>query len=371
MKSPTLTNPQSNQSYQFSIFLADIEVYLKSKIVELQKEHADEGCSEHGDYYVGDGLYSSTGRKSIYNQMEPISKRKSMANDSKASVYFTPTESIDHQSTQLQLSPIHINYIRENMDAYVGCARPTAASARKLFFQQRQMHSADDEVIDPMTFGSLKAHSNGFANTIADDNDESDTESTIMIATAENDSSNEDNCAARSRNDYIPMNILCRNATKHRCDSKDMYYSLENVFDAHPSNAINERSQHRPLTNDLTVGESSDVQTSNSSASDNCIVDDEQQNTDWTNGKVTPEKEISSGANGRYGYRVDSDPNFNELYPSSSLPIISRTISASAEVHCSEDSNESHISLDIELPSKPKTAELNAVNQCNGIIESA
>lgn len=284
--------------------------------------------------------------------MEPISKRKSLANDSKASVYFTPTDSIDQN--QLQLSPIHINYIRENVDSYMGYMKPAPSTARKLFFQRRQMHSADDDAAAAaMSFKPLeKIYSNGCAGAgIGDDDDISETESSIMIAT-ENDSSNEDNCAAISHADYIPMNILCKSRSKIHCDSKDLYYSLENVFDTPPP--------HARFTNDLAIDESSDLQMSNSSASDNCIVDDENTNTDWTNGKVTPEKEISSTQNGSMSIitkpsglilnQVDSEPDFNELYPSSSLPSIKRTISALAEVHYSKDYNGTRVILGIDPP---------------------
>lgn len=313
-------------------------------------KHADDRSSDHGDYYVDDGLYSTMGRRGIYNQMEPISKRRSVANESKASVYFTPTDSIDQ--TQLQLSPIHINYIRENVDSYMGFMKPAQSTARKLFFQQRQMYSADDDAATAMTFRTLeRTYSNGCANTIGDDDDISETESSIMIAT-ENDSSNEDNCAAKLHKDYIPMNIMCKSKSKIACDSKDFYYSLENVFDTPPPQAR--------LTNDLAIDESSDVQMSNSSASDNCMVDDENTNTDWANGKVTPEKEISNTKNGsmsiitnpsgRFLYHVDSGADVNELYPSSSLPNIKRTISALAEVHYSKDYNDTHVSLAIDPP---------------------
>lgn len=298
-----------------------------------------------------------------------------MANDSKASVYFTPTDSIDQ--TQLQLSPIHINYIRENMDSYASCMRPGPSTARQLFFQQRQTHSVDEAgTSDPMTFRTLKqTYLNGCGNEIVDDDDVSETESTVMIGTTENNSSNEDNCATQAHIDYIPMNILSNRPPKQRCDSKDLYYSLENVFDAKPS--------HVQPINDLTVDESSDVQMSNnSSASDNCIVDDEHRNTDWTDGKVTPEKDIptnaiqsisilsnpSSGVH-RYVHRIDSEPDFNELYPSSSLPNIKRTISAQVEVHCSKDHNGSHVSLVME-PSNTHQTKIVDAGRCNGITET-
>lgn len=328
---------------------------MKSKIVELQKKHADEKDDEHAehtDYYTGGGLYSSTSRKALYHQMEPISKRMSVANDSKASLYFTPTDSIEQ--TQLQLSPIHINYIRENLDSYSGCMKPAPLTARKLFFQRRLMHSADDDAADAaesMQFRPLEqTYSNGCASATIDDDDLSETESTIMIAN-ENDSSNEDNCASQPHSDYIPMNILCKKKSRIRSDSKDLYYSLENVFDMKPPQIIK-------LTNDLTNGETSDVQLSNSSASDNCIVDDDN-NADWPNGKNTPEKEIATTTNSSMSHLIhssqsgrslndaDATANLNELYPSSSLPNIKR-ISALADVHCSKDYNGTHVILTVE-----------------------
>lgn len=305
--------------------------------------------------------------------MEPISKRKSLANDSKASVYFTPTDSIDQ--TQLQLSPIHINHIRENFDSFGGYMTPAPSTARKLIFQRRQMHSADNEAAEPSTSRSLaQTYSNRKDGAAIDDDDLSETESTIMIA-AENDSSNEDNCASTSHNDYIPMNILCRSKSKIRSDSKDLYYSLENVYDT-------TLPQAQPA-NDLT----SDVQTSNSSASDNCAADEDNdnENTDWPNGKVTPEKVISTiqngsisvlpnpSSSGRYLNRADSEDDFNELYPSSSLPNIKRTISALAEVHYSKDYNGSHVIVAIE-PSDTQLSKgdgLDCVNSSDKMAETA
>lgn len=328
------------------IYFIDFEVYLKSKIVELQLKHGGDKDSDHGDYYVDDGPCSSTEGKGIYSQMEPISKRKSIANESKASVYFTPTESIDQ--TQLQLSPIHINYIRENagMDAFAGCIKPPPLIARKLFFQS-------------MTFRSLEKNRRGSA--IADDDDLSETESTIMITT-END--------AMPHTDYIPMNILSKCTANIRSDSKDMYYSLENVFDAKtsPMQSVNGR----------TTDESSDVHLSNSSASDSCNVEDEITNTDWANGKVTPEKDFSTTKNRsmspltspspceQYLNRVDSEDDFNELYPSSSLPNIKRTISALAEVHCSKDFNGTHAIVAIE----PSDTQQSKAVTMNGAVKN-
>lgn len=336
---------------------------MKSKIIELEASQVDDKSSDQGECYVGDGLNSLVEHNGIYSQLESISKRKNMANDSKASVYFTPSDSID--PNQLQLSPIHINYIRENLDSYMGCMKPPPLTPRQLFFQQRQIHSADDDGAVPMTSRMLvQTYTNDCAGAIVNDDDSSETESTIMIG-AENDSSNEDNCATKPHTDYIPMNILCKNASKIRCDSKDLYYSLENVFDT--------KSSPIQLSNDLTVDEVSDVQTSNSSASDNCIVGDEHTNTDWTNGKVTPEKEITTNTNPstsrRYVHRVDSAVDFNEMYPSSSLPNINRTISALAEVHCSKDYNGSQ-TIEPTNTQQSTTVNVNNANGGNRMIET-
>lgn len=327
-------------------------------------KQASDASSDHEDYFFDDGLCSSTERKGVYSQMEPMSKRKSLANESKASVYFTPTESIDQ--AQLQLSPIHINYIRENLDSYMGYMKPAPSTARKLFFQQQQMYSADNDGAEPTT-------SRTFEQTYANrrtsiDDDSSETESAIMITT-ENDSSNEDNCAAKPNIDYIPMNIFCKRKSKICGDSRDLYYSLENVFET--------KSPPAQLINDLTVDETSDVQLS-SSASDNCTADDENINKDWaTNGKVTPEKEISTNGN-RSGstsrqclnHIVESETDFNELYASNSLPNIKRTISALAEVHCSKDYNGAHVILAIEPSNTQKQFSLNDGFSLNDADES-
>lgn len=285
-------------------------MYLKSKIDELKKKHADDRYSEHDDSCVGDGLYSSRGYKGIYNQMDPISKRRSLANDSKASVYFTPTDSIDQ--SQLQLSPIHINYIRDHGASYSPFTSPTTSTARQLFFHQRQLHSADASTAEAMSFAPLReTHLNGRAGMNVDDDDDDDGEvSETIVFTAESNVTNGDVEHHQSHNDYIPMNILCKTKSRIRCDSRDLYYSVENVFDP-----IESLSQIQ-LSND----ELSDVQMSNSSASDNCIADDENTNTDWATGKVTPEKDI----------------------PNNSLEQNSSSNEQSLDGHCSESNDDSN-----------------------------
>jgi hypothetical protein len=77
-------------------FLLEFEVYLKSKIAKLTEFDTDNLDCKSPDYHE---RYSA---KSI--------------DESKASVYFTPTDGC-LSPQPMQLSPIHINYINDNVEA--------------------------------------------------------------------------------------------------------------------------------------------------------------------------------------------------------------------------------------------------------------
>lgn len=314
-------------------------MYLQAKIARLQNKHVDEKTcySDQNDYCVGDGLYEAR-RHTIttYNQMEPILKRRSLANDSKASVYFTPTDSVDQ--TQLQLSPIHINYIKENLDTFVSCLKPPSLSTKFCFDA-------------PRLNGELRCAS--FDSQMEDCDslaDEMDTERTAMMTT-ENDSSNEDNCAMNQNTDYIHLKTLSKRKLKNAQNSKDFYYSLENVFDGIPSGSIYQQMQ---LSN-KTIDEVSETQGTNTSASDNCITEESNslnrlQSIDPTdstsNQKLMPIfVNPSQSTSALFPHHIQF--HFHELQASNSLPNIKKE-TAIADVHSSNEHNGKHVTLAIE-----------------------
>lgn len=86
----------------------EFDVYLKSKMAELHEVQLKnfENKLKNAEYY-------ST--KSI--------------DDSKASVYYTPTDGTFSPGA-LQISPIHINYINENLDTLIGGLKPYSSVAK-------------------------------------------------------------------------------------------------------------------------------------------------------------------------------------------------------------------------------------------------
>lgn len=274
----------------FAFLSADVEVYLKSKMTELMQKQADGATlCDSGEYYVNGGLYAD---------VDDVSKRKSLANESKASVYFTPTESVD--MSQLQLSPIHINYMKENnFDMLTNSLKrpPKFFGHRRDLEQQLDCESGAD----------------------AD-------EFTLMI----------------EANDFAAaLNPTAKQRLKKHCrvNSNDFYYSLENVHDSKLNDAQMGNFQPMKIFNDLTIDEASEAHMSNSSASDNCSS---ENNLD----KITPDEETNDPLDAGLKLRKG-------LYPSNSLPNLKRNSSA----HASKDHGGAYVVLAVEPDSVVDTAD--------------
>lgn len=98
-------------------FIAEFEVYLKSKIEKLAKIETQNLDCKSPDYHFC--------AKSI--------------DESKASVYFTPTDG--HLSPQpLQMSPIHVNYINDGLETGIDEARGGSWRAVALRNSSRSNH---------------------------------------------------------------------------------------------------------------------------------------------------------------------------------------------------------------------------------------
>lgn len=290
-------------------YFTDFEVYLQSKMTKLMKQQAEERSDdpESADYYVNDGLYGET--------KDDIKKRRSLANESKTSVYFTPTDSVD--MSQLQLSPIHINYIKENnFDLLANSLNrpPKYIGLNRDLDCRYNCEKLTDDVIN---------------------------ESTIMIEINENDEN-------KLSNDFAAaLNPIAKHKLKRHCrvNSNDFYYSLENVCEGKPPpNLPKCNFQPMKIFNDLTIDETSETQTSNSSASDNCIASNNNLNQD----SATPDKETIEQLNA-----VGKSFERKIFYPSNSLPNIKRNSSA----HTSKDQKGTYVMLAVESNSVADIAD--------------
>lgn len=148
-----------------------------------------------------------------HNPASPNSITKNLVLGSKASVYFTPTETTEQM---LQLSPIHINYINENFDEHMGFLNKNPYANTPLFNTIRS-----EVILERIDDDSPTTSENMTMDAI--------TESTAMIG--ENNSSNEDNCSKDVEMQDYPGE---RNERRDR-NSKEFYYSTENVHEIKPN----------------------------------------------------------------------------------------------------------------------------------------
>lgn len=255
----------------FVFKFSDFEVYLKSKIVEIHAQPNDEGvscCSDPIGVPECSQNYSLMS-KLAYNPLGAGSTRKSVTNDSKVSVYFTPNDSVDQP--QIQISPLHINYIRENLDSYLGCLKP-AVSNPKFDFDMHRMQANLEKEIDRRR-SQYRSNSEDYESAGDGDGDgdeviEIDTEKTKMLnSTNETDDIND---RMYSETGFIRLNTLPkRHKFRRATGSKDLYYSLENVFDMN----VSDSNYYQMRTSTKTIDEASETQLT-SSASDNCSSSD-------------------------------------------------------------------------------------------------
>lgn len=192
--------------------------------------------------------------KQLFNLIDSNSMRKSIATGSKASVYYTPNDSVDQ--AQAQLSPMHINYIRENLDTYIDCMKP-AASDVKFDFDMHRLQASLEQEVHRRRSQHLRQPSDDYDSAV-EEISEIDTEQTKML-------NHTDDMEAGMSGHCIRMNTLPRRKSKRNTKLSDCFYSMENVFDGnmvngdfgriHPSNKSIDEASETLLT---------------SSASDNC-----------------------------------------------------------------------------------------------------
>lgn len=264
-----------SNAFVFFPFRTDFEVYLKTKIAEVHNISNDEGTSCYSD---PNGLArnlqaKSKLAKSIYHPFD----RRSITNESKASVYYTPNDTVEQP--QLQLSPMHINIIRENLNTFSDCLKPSE-SVCKFDFDMHRLEANLEQEID--------RRRRRFANDNDDDDDEEEDE-TIEINSEKTRmlNSDEPNMAINATQGYIRLNTLPkRNKYKRAASGNDFYYSLENVFDptaastaiaaaaAAAASKTNSNLYQMHLSN-KTIDEASCEETQlTSSTSDNCSSND-------------------------------------------------------------------------------------------------
>lgn len=241
-------------------FFSDFEVYLKSKIVEVHPIPNDEKVSCYSEPNAS-GPRRALGHfrmSSVYNPVDTGSTRKMQAHDSRASVYFTPQDSIDQP--QLQMSPMHINYIRENLDSY--CLKPIISNP-KFDFEIHRLQTDLEKEIDRRR-SQYQINSEEYESA-GDDFIEIDSEKTKML----NNIDSMENAMGTDRN-YIRMNTLPKRNKFKRFNggNKDLYYSLENLFDGNDIGDV-ASNFYQMNTSTKTIDEASETQLT-SSASDNC-----------------------------------------------------------------------------------------------------
>lgn len=288
-------------------------MYLKTKIAEVHQIPNEEGPSGLNDPSV---QLEPKLMKPMYNPINSMSAKRSVATGSKVSVYFTPNDCVEQP--QLQLSPMHINFIQENLNTFPDCIKPSESMCKFDFDMHRLETNLEKEII----------RRRRRIGTQSDDDDDDDDE-TIEINPEktrmlnETDITNVDNMAINSPQGYIRLNTLKKhNKYKRPSSSKDLYYSLENLFD---QTAIGSNLYQMHLSN-KTIDETSETQMT-SSASDNCSSNDmsrtipanadDQRNPSQS---VLVLNEVTPGGH-------------TEIQTSNSMPNISKSIVPTKEDH--------------------------------------
>lgn len=291
--------------------MTDLEVYLKSKIAELNQATFEEEPNGIP------AIFGATKKalKAPYLPIESMATQSSFTNESKASVYYTPNDSIEQP--QLQISPMHINHIRENLDTYVGCLKPQSLDS-KFDFDMHRLQAHLEYEIDRRR-NQYQKSIDGYDS--AEEIIEMDTEYTKMLA--QKIDGYESMAQSNLKQNNIRMNTLPkRNKFKKTANGKDFYYSVENIFDQN-TNQNGATGFYQLHESNKTIDEASETQLT-SSASDNCSSSDssranQSSQSDSNVENLNPSQsalilnEISSGT-------------LNDVQVSSSMPNISKSI---------------------------------------------
>lgn len=242
---------------------ADFEVYLKSKIAEVQQQRAadEEKVICYSDPHdVTRQLYANPKYgKQLFQLIDSNSTRKSITTGSKASVYFTPNDSTLDQA-QLQMSPMHINYIRENLDTYIDCMKP-AASDVKFDFDMHRLQASLEQEVHRRRSQHLRQPSDDYDSAV-DDTIEIDTEHTKMLNRTDD---MESDTSSSMAGHCIRMNTLPKRQFTRNVNRNDFFYSMENVSDLNAVNGDFDNINH----SNKTIDEATETLLT-SSGSDNC-----------------------------------------------------------------------------------------------------
>lgn len=297
----------------FRFYFTEFEVYLKAKIAEAHQTSNDEkaaSCSDPNGTSRSAVINSKITKSLVYHPIDSTSRSKSTTSGSKVSVYFTPNDSIDQP--QLQLSPMHINYIRENLDSYIGCLKSTESDT-KFDFNAHHLNQLNlEKEIDhrrSQQFSYQSTNNDEDYDRYPDEVIEIDTEQTKMLnKTDENPDNNM--TINSSAGCYIRMNTLPkRNKFKRNLSGNDFYYSLENVFD---SNAHEHDSNFYPIhESNKTIDEASETQLT--SSSDNC-----SSNKTTRLNQQNPSQSVLD-------LNEMAPVNFNDIQTSASMPNINES----------------------------------------------
>lgn len=266
---------------------------------------------------------------------------------------------------QVQMSPMHINHIRENLDSYIGCLKPVSSNP-KFDFDMHHLQANLEKEIDRRR-SQYQMNSEDYECT-EDEMLEIDAEQTKMLNNVDvtEDAKMVDGC--------IRLNTLPkRNKFKKFADSKDFYYSLENVFDSNAANNLYYNMQ----TSTKTIDEASETQLI-SSGSDNCSSN-EVSHANQLNSCECPSgpsnnnsikymnpsqsvRELSRGLNG----------DFKDLQISNSLPNVSETddVNTTLLMNAKKSNHNQNIELKTENNQTLTTIDgrSNSFNQMDGEI---
>lgn len=324
---------------------------MKAKIAEVhQIPPSDEGVSCYSDpnELARSVQMKAKFMKPMYNNLiDPMSTKRSTTNESKVSVYYTPNDSVDQP--QLQLSPMHINFIQENLNTFSDCLKPSESVCKLDFGMHRFGANLEQEI-------NRRRRQIG-TGTQSDDDDDDDeiieinSEQTRMLN--RDDANVVDNMAINSTQGYIRLNTLPkRNKYKRAASGKDLYYSLENIFDAkmvdshlyqlHASNkTIDEASETQMTTSVSDNCSSNDMSRSNATNAEDSS-DEQQRNPSQS---VSVLNEVASS-----GVGVDGDGH-SDIQTSNSMPNISKSEQLTKE-HIADDTDQAIVNNNSQLDQK-------------------
>lgn len=323
--------------------IADLEVYLKSKIAEVPHISTEEGhCSSDPNGLARSLQLQSKLMKPRYQAIDSVAAHQNKTHESKVSVYYTPNDLVDQP--QLQLSPMHINFIQENLNTYADYLKPSESMCKFDFDMHRLEANLENEI------DRRRRRVGSYPDDDDDETIEINTENTRML------NSDVDNIASGATEGYIRLNTLPkRNTFKRAASGKDLYYSLENIFD--PVTAAGHLFEIN-LTN-KTVDEASETPMTSSASENSSSTSNNLSQSNPTNSEssVDPQHPLQSVL----VMDETASDGISELKPSNSMPNINKTEHSTKEYSVNDDTddavvvvivNNEHSQLDQMLPNE-------------------